>query len=288
MNPCIYLDPKNDLLFKRVFGEHEDLLRSFLNALLPLPADAPIISLEYLMPEQVPEVPGLFKNSIVDVKCVDKAGRTFIVEMQMLWIPSFQQRMVFNGSQAFVKQLKRGRPYTDLKPVYALALINDVFDTDTDEFYHHYEVVNLQAATGSTHKKLQGLEFVFVELPKFKAKSQTDKRMLVLWLQFLSQVNESTQTIPAELSSDPDIGAALDLVKVAALSEAEIAAYHESADKLRVQLSVVADMAASAQQHATERALAIAKNLLAAGMPAKDVAMATQLPLRDVQALVGL
>jgi predicted transposase/invertase (TIGR01784 family) len=242
----IYLDPKNDLLFKRVFGEHEDLLRSFLNALLPLPANAPIVSLEYLLPEQVPEVPGLFKSSIVDVKCVDAVGRTFIVEMQMLWIPFFQQRMIFNGSQAFVKQLKKGRPYADLKPVYALALINDVFDKETDEFYHHYEIVNLQATADSEHKKLQGLEFVFVELPKFKPKNQTDKRMLVKWLRFLNEVNESTQTISSELSSDPDIGAALDLVKIAALSELDIAAYHESEDKLRVQMSIVAHMDAKA------------------------------------------
>ena len=64
-----YLDPKADLAFKRVFGEHAHLLKSFLNALLPLPADGLIESLEYLTPEQVPEVPGLFKNSIVDVKC---------------------------------------------------------------------------------------------------------------------------------------------------------------------------------------------------------------------------
>ncbi|MDR3188055.1 MAG: Rpn family recombination-promoting nuclease/putative transposase, partial [Prevotellaceae bacterium] len=31
-----YLDPKNDLTFKRIFGEHPDLLISFLNALMPL------------------------------------------------------------------------------------------------------------------------------------------------------------------------------------------------------------------------------------------------------------
>ncbi|MDR0687643.1 MAG: Rpn family recombination-promoting nuclease/putative transposase, partial [Prevotellaceae bacterium] len=30
-----YLDPKNDLTFKRIFGEHPDLLKSFLNALMP-------------------------------------------------------------------------------------------------------------------------------------------------------------------------------------------------------------------------------------------------------------
>ncbi|MDR1343384.1 MAG: Rpn family recombination-promoting nuclease/putative transposase, partial [Prevotellaceae bacterium] len=31
-----YLDPKNDLPFKKIFGEHKHLLISFLNALLPL------------------------------------------------------------------------------------------------------------------------------------------------------------------------------------------------------------------------------------------------------------
>jgi hypothetical protein len=31
-----YLDPKNDFIFKRIFGEHPDLLISFLNALMPL------------------------------------------------------------------------------------------------------------------------------------------------------------------------------------------------------------------------------------------------------------
>ena len=30
-----YLDPKADLTFKKVFGEHRDLVVSFLNALLP-------------------------------------------------------------------------------------------------------------------------------------------------------------------------------------------------------------------------------------------------------------
>ena len=43
-----YLDPKNDLTFKRVFGEPPHLLRSFLNALLPLGPDQQIVFLEYL------------------------------------------------------------------------------------------------------------------------------------------------------------------------------------------------------------------------------------------------
>ena len=32
-----YLDPMADLTFKKIFGEHPDLVISLLNALLPLP-----------------------------------------------------------------------------------------------------------------------------------------------------------------------------------------------------------------------------------------------------------
>ena len=66
-----YLDPKADLTFKRVFGEHPDLVMSLLNALLPISVGQEITDIEYLPAEIVP----LRKNSIVDVRCKDKFGR---------------------------------------------------------------------------------------------------------------------------------------------------------------------------------------------------------------------
>ena len=41
-----YLDPKADLTFKKVFGEHPDLIISLLNALLPLKKEEEIESVE--------------------------------------------------------------------------------------------------------------------------------------------------------------------------------------------------------------------------------------------------
>ena len=69
-----YLDPKADLTFKRVFGEHPDLVMSLLNALLPISVGQEITDIEYLPAEIVPDNP-LLKNSIVDVRCKDKFGR---------------------------------------------------------------------------------------------------------------------------------------------------------------------------------------------------------------------
>ena len=61
-----YLDPKTDIVFKKIFGQHPQLLKSFLNAVLPLPENGLIDSLEYLSSEQVPAIP-TFKYTVVDI-----------------------------------------------------------------------------------------------------------------------------------------------------------------------------------------------------------------------------
>ena len=96
-----YLDPKADLTFKKVFGEHRDLVVSFLNEEV----------LEYLDPELMPRNP-LKKYSVVDLRCRDARGRQFVVEMQMMWTSAFKQRVLFNASKAYVSRLEEGA-FTD-------------------------------------------------------------------------------------------------------------------------------------------------------------------------------
>ena len=139
-----YLDPKADLTFKLVFGEHPDLVMSLLNALLPLDEDGQITSVEYWPSELVPENPGK-KDSVVDVRCTDQRGRQFIVEMQLYWNEFFQQRVLLNASKAVVRQLDKGMNYKLIQPVYCLNLVNDIgFESDPDEFYHDYAIVNVE------------------------------------------------------------------------------------------------------------------------------------------------
>ena len=139
MNELKYVDPKADLTFKKVFGEHSDLLASLLNALLPLPEDGKIVSIEYLPPEIVPDDP-LHKDSIVDVRCKDQNGRQFIVEMQMIWSPDYNQRALFNAAKAYSRELPAGGNYRNLKTVYSLNLLNDNLDLDVPQWYHHYRL----------------------------------------------------------------------------------------------------------------------------------------------------
>ena len=134
-----FLDPKNDLTFKRVFGEHKHLCMSLINSMLPL--EKPVVELEYQTGELIPEISGL-RNSIVDVRCTDTDKRQFIVEMQMYWSESFKSRVLLNASKAYIKQLDKAKDFELLQPVYALNFVNDTFEKSLemkDEYYHYYK-----------------------------------------------------------------------------------------------------------------------------------------------------
>ena len=59
-----YLNPGNNLVCKKIFGQYTHLLVSFLSSLLSLPADALIASLDYVPTEQVPHIP-ILKRTII-------------------------------------------------------------------------------------------------------------------------------------------------------------------------------------------------------------------------------
>ena len=105
---------------------------------------------------------------------------------------------------------------------------------------------------------------MFIELPKFTPQSRTDKRMLVKWLRFMSEVGESPAKgadADASWREDPDIAQALELVEAAAFTEQELEAYHIQIDKARIELTVLEDAEAKgkAEGLAEGEALGIAK-----------------------------
>jgi len=183
-----FLDPRSDIVFKRIFGEHPDILREFLNGVLPFEGESEFItSLEYLTGEQVPDIP-LIKNSIVDVRCRDAAGRQFIVEMQMAWTNAFLQRVLFNASKAYVRLLEKGEHYEMLCPVYGLSILDDTYDPDPDSYYHDYRIVE----TGKPERILDGLRLVFIELPKYRESRPKEARKLRwAWLKFLQEAGHA-------------------------------------------------------------------------------------------------
>ena len=235
-----YLDPKIDVLFKKIFGENKELLISFLNSLLPLKDDQEIVAIEYLSPEQVPDTI-LGKNSIVDVKCIDNEGRTFIVEMQSEWSNVFRKRLLINGSKAVIRQLDkkkqedRAKTFQELKPVYVLAVVNGTFSKGND-WYHHLQIMDAK----NPDVVIDGLDYVLLELPNFTPDRWTDahKKLTILWLRFLKEIDGYYDTLPDELVTNELIHSAIKICEASALSWEEREAYERSQDEARWQDSI--------------------------------------------------
>ena len=285
-----YLDPKADLTFKRVFGEHPDLVISLLNALLPFQTkEEEIQSVEYLTPEMVPDNP-LRKFSIVDVRCKDNRGRQFIVEMQMVWSPEFMQRVMFNSAKAYVRQLDRNEDYHLLEPVYSLNLVNDVFLSDVEEYYHYYRMVHEK----HTDKVIDGLHLVFVELPKFTPHTMNEKKMQVLWLRYLTEIDGYMETVPQELLDNPEINKAMEVVEESAFSPEQLLGYDKFWDIIRTETTLYNSgvrqgreegRAEGREEGRAETVMAIARRMKSKGSSFADIQELTGLSEEEIRGL---
>ena len=280
-----YLDPKSDVVFKKVFGEHPHILISFLNAVLPLSSDRHIVELSYLPSEQVPSIPE-FKRTIADVKCKDAKGRVFIVEMQMNWTDSFKQRLLFGTSQAVVKQLEKGNEYKFLQPVYGLGLVAEIYEKETPDWYHHYQLVKKGNSDVIEH-----LQLIFIELPKFPIHSQKEKKLRLLWLRFLREIDEKTRTVSQELLAIPEIAQAVALSEESAYTPGELEVYESYWDSVRREKSFIADsyakgIAEGEVKGRMNEKREIAKTLLKQGVSIEIVMVSTGLMRDEIEKIV--
>ena len=281
-----YLDPKADLTFKKIFGEHPDLVMSLLNALLPLENGKEICDIHYLSPERVPRTEE-GKDSIVDVYCETNDKRQFIVEMQMYWSTNFMQRVLFNSSKVYVGQLKQGADYENLQPVYSLNLIDDIFEPKMEEFYHYYRLVHDK----DTKKVIDGFHLVFVELKKFKPKTMAEKKMQVLWLRFLTEINAYTEEVPQELLDNPEISKAISLVEESAYNREQLLGYDMFWDRVSRYRTLANDLKRAKeqlQQVSTElksNKFDSARRMKADGMTVELIAKYTGLTAEEIEGL---
>ena len=187
-----FLNPTNDVAFKKVFGreEHKNILISFLNSILRLEEKEWIQDIEFLKSEQVPIIDG-GRRVIFDVKCRDLKGNEFIVEMQNRNVPDFAKRMQYYAAHSYVSQIGKGSSYVELKPIILVAVSNfTLFDSNTDPISFHK---TLETTTYENH--MGDLSYVFVELPKFKKEEDEIKTIEDQWLFYFKNA-ETAEDIP--------------------------------------------------------------------------------------------
>ena len=280
-----YLDPKADLTFKKIFGNHPKRLISLLNALLPLSEEEQIHEIKYLPTELVPEI-NSYRYAIANILCTDAKSNKFCVVIRIEWSNFFEQRVQFQASELYVNSTIKQKKYFAQYPTYSLNLINDTFKYDTPEFIHNYRIVYDK----DTNQVIEGLHFTFIELPKFMPHSVADKRMMVLWLRFLTEIDEDTQEIPSELLKDPEIGKAIEELEIFDFTDVELRVYDKFWDSVSVERTLLDDSYQKGLEEGRKvaelnKVLQIARNLLNLGLPISQIIQATGLTQEQIEHL---
>ncbi|MBR6867920.1 MAG: PD-(D/E)XK nuclease family transposase, partial [Prevotella sp.] len=132
-----------------------------------------------------------------------------------------------------------------------------------DEYYHYYHLVHDKY----TDKVIDGLHLIFVELKKFKPQTISEKKMQVLWLRFLTEINDETREVPAELLENAEVSEALEIVERAAFDDGEMRAYDKFWDNVSVLKTL--ENARKRELEAAEKAKAEAEKAKAEAEEAK-------------------
>ena len=229
----VFVDLKNDFVFRRIFGTHPDILRGLLNDLLDRRGEHAIQEIEYLPSEQLPDLPGL-KLSILDVRCRERSGVTFIVEMQLWHVPGFLNRVVYNGCKAYVQQLKSGEPYSKLADVVAISICDfEVWpDAQMDAIGNPRVPMlsrwNMKEQQSGSDGLLQ-VQYAFLELPKLPAGKPESGAELWAWL--FVHAPEMTE-VPSDLPVGP-YRDAVELANEAGFNQLELDAYRKVMDEIQ-------------------------------------------------------
>ncbi len=181
-----FVDPKNDVAFKKIFGSEDktQILISFLNAVLDLTGDKEIQEVTILNPFQAPRIK-MLKYTTLDVQAKDKRGITFIVEMQVRGLEGGMKRFVYYTTKAYSSQLKRGDDYPKLNQVIFIGVLG-YNEFENKNYLSRHLILNAE-----THEhEIKDVEFNFIELPKFKKKVHELETILEKWIYFIKHTRK--------------------------------------------------------------------------------------------------
>jgi predicted transposase/invertase (TIGR01784 family) len=220
----IFVDPKNDVAFRKIFGDEnkKEILISFLNNILEFAnTDKEIIDITIKNPYQVPKLKEL-KETILDIKAVDKRNIHYIIEMQVFHTTAFEKKVLYYVSKAYYQQLNRAEDYPRLNQVIFLGFLDfKLFKTNPDYATRH---LILDEKTNEHH--FQDFELNFVELPKFTKALEELEDIKDKWIYFVKNAGDMTM-IPHELEEPKELREAFEVAKQMSWSKEELEAYDD-------------------------------------------------------------
>ncbi len=288
-----YLDPKNDIAFKRIFGteRNKDILIEFINDIMQYEDGERIKEVSFLSPVQDPDI-AYRKQSIVDVLCRAINGVQIIVEMQVSPQEGFTKRAQYYAAKAYSRQLKKGSEegarYKDLKAVIFIAISDYKIFTDKENYISRHIMMDEK----TYEHDLKDFSFTFIELPKFK-KEKIDElhSMAEKWCYFFKYAYKTKQQdLDNIIGSDIVIKRAYEALDQFNWTEQELIAYeqeikrvmdNQAAEDYLIRIATEKGM----EKGMEKRSIEIAKKLLEQKIDIKTISISTGLSEEEIKNL---
>ena len=185
MKKSVFINPFVDRGFKILFGQKEskDLLIELLNDLLE--GERHIEDLTYMDKENLKKtIDG--RGVIFDLKCVDKDGAIFIIELQNAAQPYFYERGLYYLCRIVADQGEPGSLWEyQMYPVYGIFILN-FRSGRTDKVR-----TDIILADRDTGKQMSNVfREIFIEMPLFKKTESECEAPLDYWLYNLKHMEQ--------------------------------------------------------------------------------------------------
>ncbi|MFB6364143.1 Rpn family recombination-promoting nuclease/putative transposase [Paenibacillus elgii] len=275
------LDPRNDFLFKRIFGseENRDVLLAFLNRTFIEAGKPPLTEIVLLNPYTEKDAPR-DKQSILDIHGKTTEGELINVEMQLFNKYDTEKRTLFYWSKLYSGQLQEGQSYKMLKKCVAINILNYSFLPN-----QQYHSVFHPREERSGIPLVDDIELHFLELPKLDDHAvPVESGGLVNWLLFLKGADKSNWEVLT--MNEPVLKKAMDTLEFLS-QDAEARRLYEDRQKfLHDEASMIEGALAEGEARGErKKALEMAKELLAHGVEVSIIAKASGLPESEILAL---
>jgi len=273
------LNPKIDLVFKKIFGteQNKNVLKSLINSVLP--KDEQIVEITIKNPYNETDFIG-DKLSVVDIKATDEKGRWYDIEIQVKQQRFYGKRAIFYLSEIYSNQLNESDSYEKLRKTIIISLLD--FDYFLNDKRYFRRCCYKDFDTGELYPELDFADLYFVELRKFDYEFKHIKTTLDRWITFLNRASElDKDNLPDELK-DPEIIQAINTIDTMSLNAKE-REYYESEKKVMRDRDAV--MQTAVENAIDSRNIEIAKGLRADGIPYNIISKNTGLTLDQIEKL---
>jgi len=284
-----FADPKNDLAFKKIFGDenHKNILISFLNSILDFKENKIIVDVFIVNHEQVPKIEEM-KFTILNMNVINKNGERFIIEIQKRDHYDYTRQSLYYTSKAYVQQLKNKETEDTLKKVYFIGLLNfNMFDNK--DYINRNLILNKEIFKN----EIKDFKFTFIELNKFVKDLPSLSNTLDKWIYFLKNA-PILDMIPSQYENIEEFKEAFMIAIQYNWTEEEMDTYDwiqkkemdATAEKYTAKKRLEDIESKGIEKGMQKRNTEIAKNLLLAKVDISTITVTTGLTEQEIKSIV--